>query len=204
MSDPLLRRVRYAAIIGICVIAGFYAGQLFWSPNKAPPAGQRPAASAAMPASIPEIQLADLQGTMHSLDEWSDGPMLINFWATWCAPCLREMPLLETTWQDNKESGLTIVGVAIDRNEAIPPYVEKTGVTYPILAGQSDAMKAAEAFGPDFAGLPYSVFVAAGGHVLGVYSGELHPEYLEEVLGVLDDASSGRLTLAQARARFAE
>ncbi len=201
---PLLKLARYTAIIGIFVVAGFLAGQYFWSPQDAPPATARSVASVPMPDALPDIQLADLQGTAHSFREWSDGPMLINFWATWCAPCLREMPLLESAWQARRETGLSIVGVAIDRTEAVSPYVEKTGVTYPILTGQSDAMKAAEAFGPEFAGLPYSVLVASGGRVIGVYSGELHPEHLNRVLDLLDDVSGGRLSVAEARAQLTD
>ena len=204
MPRSLLRLVRYTAIIGIFVVAGFLAGQYFWSPQDAPPATARSAASAPMPDVLPDIQLADLQGNIHSLREWSEGPLLINFWATWCAPCLREMPLLETVWLARQETGLAIVGVAIDRTEAVSPYVEKTGVTYPILTGQSDAMKAAEAFGPEFAGLPYSVLVASGGRVLGVYSGELHPEHLNRVLDLLDEVSAGRMSVADGRTQLAD
>jgi thiol-disulfide isomerase/thioredoxin len=200
----LLRIARYTAIIGIFVVAGFFAGRFFWSPTDAPPTTARSVETVPMPDVLPDIQLADLDGNVHSFSEWSEGPLLINFWATWCAPCLREMPLLETVWQTRGESGLTILGVAIDRNEAITPYVEKTGVTYPILAGQSDAMKAAEAFGPDFAGLPYSVFVATDGRVIGTYSGELHPEYLNRVLDLLDAVSGGRVSIAEARAQLAD
>ena len=204
MPRSLLRLVRYTAIIGIFVIAGFLAGQYFWSPQDAPPATPRPASSTSMPDVLPDIQLADLQGNIHSLREWSEGPLLINFWATWCAPCLREMPLLETVWLARQETGLAIVGVAIDRTEAVSPYVEKTGVTYPILTGQSDAMKAAEAFGPEFAGLPYSVLVASGGRVLGTYSGELHPEHLNRVLDLLDEVSAGRMSVADGRTQLAD
>lgn len=211
MNLRLLRLVRYAAVIGICILAGYYAGR-FFSPSGTDTrtASESPAASteAAGPSrlvdELPDIRLEDLGGEMRSIAEWSDGPLVINFWATWCAPCLREMPLLETAWNYRKPDGLTIVGIAVDRRDDVEPYVEKTGVTYPILIGQSDAMQAAEAFGPDFAGLPYTVFAASGGQVLGVFSGELKPVELDRILTVVLDASAGRLPIAGARALLAD
>ena len=86
-----------------------------------------------------------------SISTYIGGPLLINFWATWCGPCIREMPLLESIWQEYGPSmDLTVVGVAVDRTEDVGPYLEKTGVTYPIMIGQSDGMAAANSFGPAF------------------------------------------------------
>jgi thiol-disulfide isomerase/thioredoxin len=218
LSVRLLRLVRYASILLICTLAGYYAGLFVFAPDKpAPITPQMLAESAttvatpdgddapaAMPLTLPDIRLADLDGEMHSLREWSSGPLVINFWATWCAPCLREMPMLETVWQERRGDPLTIVGIAVDRLDAVVPYVEKTGVTYPILVGRSDAMEAAEAFGPEFAGLPYTVFVAGGGQVVGVYSGELERDRLERLLGVVADATAGRTPIDAARARWRE
>jgi len=218
VSVRLLRLLRFAAIIGICVLAGYYAGRFVFPPRG--PAAITPqmlteSASSVtapthvdavieLPVTLPDIRLPDLQGRIHSLSEWSDGPLLINFWATWCAPCLREMPMLETVWQERRGEALTIVGIAVDRLTAVGPYVEQTGVTYPILVGQSDAMEAAESFGPDFAGLPYTVFAAPGGRVVGVYSGELNADQIDRILGIVADVAAGRTPLDDARSRLAK
>ncbi|MGI9342830.1 MAG: TlpA family protein disulfide reductase [Gammaproteobacteria bacterium] len=218
MSVRLLRLVRYASILLICSLAGYYAGVFVFAPDNtvtitpqmladakttvATP--ENDAAPDALPLTLPDIQLADLGGEMRSLSEWADGPLVINFWATWCAPCLREMPMLENVWQERQGDSLTIVGIAVDRIDAVTPYVEKTGVTYPILVGGSDAMEAAEAFGPDFAGLPYTVFVAGGGKVIGVFSGELERDRLEAMLEIVADATDGRIPIDAARARLRE
>lgn len=218
MSVRLLRLVRYASILLICSLAGYYAGLFVFAPDDAATitpqmladakttvaAPEDDAAPGALPLTLPDIQLADLDGEAHSLHEWAEGPLVINFWATWCAPCLREMPMLETVWQERRGDSLTIVGIAVDRIDAVTPYIEKTGVTYPILVGRSDAMEAAEAFGPDFAGLPYTVFVAGGGRVIGVYSGELERDRLETLLGLVADATAGRIPIDAARARMRE
>lgn len=212
MNLRLLRLIRYAAIVGICVLAGYYAGRLVFPDGQQPAQSARPASlsaeatpeSARLVDVLPDVRLADLKGDLRSISEWSDGPLLINFWATWCAPCLREMPLLETAWNYRRTDGLTVVGIAVDRRDEVAPYLEKTGVTYPILIGQSDAMQAAESFGPDFAGLPYTVFAATGGQVLGVYSGELPAAELDRILATVIDASTGRMSIAEARALLAD
>jgi thiol-disulfide isomerase/thioredoxin len=218
LSVRTLRLVRYASILLICSLAGYYAGLLVFAPDDAKTitpqmltgaettvaTPEDAAAPAALPLTLPDIQLADLDGETHSLREWADDPLVINFWATWCAPCLREMPMLETVWQERQGESLTIVGIAVDRIDAVTPYIEKTGVTYPILVGRSDAMEAAEAFGPDFAGLPYTIFVAGGGRVIGVYSGELERDRLEAMLGIIAEATDGSITLDAARARMRE
>jgi len=219
VSVRLLRLIRFAAIIGICVLAGYYAGRFAFPPadpttaitpqmlTESATSVTAPAAADAvteLPETLPDIRLPDLQGRIRALSEWSNGPMLINFWATWCAPCLREMPMLETVWQEHAEGSLTIIGIAVDRLAAVGPYVEQTGVTYPILVGQSDAMEAAESFGPDFAGLPYTVFAAAGGRVVGVYSGELDAERIDRILGIVADVGAGRTPLDDARSRLGE
>jgi len=222
VNPRLLRLVRYISLIGFCILAGYYTGKIALSRSDrtapesllvTPQMLSESAttvtttgssyAGASLPDLLPDIRLADLDGKIHALAEWADGPLLINFWATWCAPCLREMPLLESVWQAQRNEALVIIGIAVDRIEAVGPYVDKTGVTYPILVGQSDAMEAADAFGPDFAGLPYTVFAASGGRVVGTYSGELHAEQLAEILAVVADASVGRITIDAAREKLA-
>ena len=69
---------------------------------------------------LPEFILNDINGSPRSIDEFTGRPLLINFWATWCAPCLREMPMFETLWQERSADGsLQIVGIAIDRPEDV-------------------------------------------------------------------------------------
>jgi len=151
---------------------------------------------------LPEFSLADLHGQTRFISEWADRPLLINFWATWCAPCLREMPMLQTLQQERKDQPLEVIGIAIDRLNAVETFVNETGVTYPILIGQTEAMEAAEKFGPAFVALPFTVFTGPGGHVLHVHSGELHLEQLRAILSVTDQVTEGSITASEARERL--
>jgi len=208
----LLGSIRYASILGICLLAGYYASTLVFAPDAQPPVAVAAADTTAAPGpatpfallTLPDIRLKDLNGDLRALSDWSGQPRLINFWATWCAPCLREMPMLEALSQARSDGSLAIIGIAIDRLAEVRPYIDKTGVTYPILVGQSDAMEAAQSFGDQFAGLPFTVFAAADGQILGVHSGELHPDQLEEIMGITDAVAAGTLSVAEARQRLAD
>jgi len=205
VPSKLLQTIRLITLALIFVLAGFYASVLL-RPKPAPvPSIETTGPATVEPAlTLPEFVLTDITGEARSINEFTGRPLLINFWATWCTPCLREMPMFEAIWQEQiANHNLQIVGIAIDRIEEVGQYLEKTGVTYPVLVGQSDAMKAAGSFGPDFAGLPFTVFVSADRQILLLHSGELLREQLDDILSVVNDVAVGRLSVAAARARLA-
>ena len=200
----LLRRIRLTAFVLIAVLAGFYASVLL-RPEPASTSANEVTGSETVAAAqtLPEFILTDRAGKPHSINEFTGQPLLINFWATWCAPCLREMPMFETVWQERSAGrSLKIIGIAIDRTENVGPYLDETSVTYPILIGQSDAMEAAGSFGPDFAGLPFSVFVSADRQILLSHSGELQREQFDDIMSVVDAVAAGQLSVADARTRL--
>ena len=127
---------------------------------------------------LAEFRLPDLDDRERSIYEWSGRPLLINFWATWCAPCRREMPLLQSVQDEQPEGGLQIIGVALDTREDARRFVAETGIRYPVLYGEHEGAVVAESFGDDFVALPFSVFVAADGRIVALKAGELHADEL--------------------------
>ena len=150
---------------------------------------------------LPQFALDDLAGDRRSIGSWPGKPLLINFWATWCAPCLREIPMLKSFQIDNPS--LQVVGIAVDRFDAVLSFADEMQFNYPVLVGQADAMDAAAAFGVEFFALPFTVFTGADGALLGVHTGEIHAEHLENLVAVLDDLAAGRIDNGTARSRLA-
>lgn len=150
---------------------------------------------------LPAIRLNDLQDQPRDLKEWSGRTLLINFWATWCAPCRKEMPLLEQFQQSQDPARLQIVGIAIDRRDPVMQFLGETGVTYPNLVGEMDATRAAEQFAEAFA-LPLSVVAAPDGTVLAVHMGELKAGDLEQIANVAAELAAGTLSIAEAPSRL--
>jgi thiol-disulfide isomerase/thioredoxin len=162
----------------------------------------RPAANT--PAQLPEFTLNDVWGEPHSISEWSSEPLLINFWATWCAPCRREMPLLQTLHNERQTTGLQIVGIAIDRQSDVQSYIAEAGISYPILSGEADAMAVSDLFGLDGLGLPFSVLVAGNGKILTVHIGEVVRQQLADMVNISQAYETGELEIEKARQQLAE
>ncbi len=151
---------------------------------------------------LPEFTLHNPAGELQSIGSWPGKALLVNFWATWCAPCLREIPLLIEYQERHRDRSVQVVGIAVDRPDPVRAFMEKLEFNYPVLIGEADAMDAAAAFGADFFALPFSVFTDTQGHILGVHTGELHPQDLDDLLSVLEDLETGTTDVSRARARL--
>ena len=176
---------------------------------RAPAADAAPSAEAApspeqasVAATLPEFALGNLAGEAQSIRSWPGKPLLINFWATWCGPCLREIPMLKEL--QTARPDLQIVGIAIDKRDAVVDFAGRMDFNYTILIGQSEAWQAAAALGVNIYALPFTVFTGADGSILGVHTGELHAEHLDRFRAIVDDLAANRISLEAARERLAE
>jgi thiol-disulfide isomerase/thioredoxin len=157
-----------------------------------------PASNAPVPTSVPALELPDLEGHLHSLRSFVGGPLILNFWATWCEPCRREIPLLQELRRTHRREHLEIVGIAIDMPQAVQDYVHRRPIDYPLLVGEKQGLAAAEQFGMEPV-LPFSVFADAKGRILAVKIGELHREEGQFILDELQRLDQGQIELPQAR-----
>lgn len=190
---------------------GLYASVPAQAPAAAPGS---PAASAGPPAEVaaepppqiperlPEITLPGPDGVKHRLADWKGRPLLINFWATWCDPCRREIPLLQRLRHERAADGLEVVGIAVDFADAARKYAASQRIDYPLLIAQEGGLTAVTAFGMDTV-LPFSVFADREGRILTLKVGELHRDEAELILDRLRDVDAAKLTLADARAQIA-
>ena len=201
------------AVLSGAAVVGYVSYRLFVGGGPEVPAtlefGENPAATADGDADaapqlaerLPEFSLDNLAGSPQSIASWPGKPLLINFWATWCGPCLREIPMLKDL--QARRPDLQVVGIAIDRRDPVVGFAANMQFNYPILIGESAGWDAAAAFGVNVYALPFTVFTSADGSVLGVHTGELHAEHIENLSAVLQDLKAGKIDLATARARIA-
>jgi thiol-disulfide isomerase/thioredoxin len=159
----------------------------------APEAPPRP-----VPTTMPDLELPDLAGKARSLRSFGGRPLIINFWATWCAPCRREIPLLRELRQRYRADQLEIVGIAVDISAAVQEYLRYTPIDYPLLVGEQQGLAAAEQFGMEPV-LPFSVFADTQGRIVAVKVGELHRDEADFILTEIREVDKGQIGLAQAR-----
>jgi thiol-disulfide isomerase/thioredoxin len=150
---------------------------------------------------LPEFSLDTLAGTQQSISSWPGKPLLINFWATWCGPCLREIPMLKE--YQTGQTDVQVIGIAVDRRDPVVAFSDRMQFNYPILIGDKGGWEAAAAFGVSVYALPFTVFTAADGSVLGVHTGELHAEHLQELSAVVAELRDGKIDVPMARQRLA-
>ncbi len=156
-----------------------------------------------IPEILPDISLPDAKGTPHRLTEWAGRPLVVNFWATWCEPCRREIPLLEDLRRENHRNGFEIVGIAIDHRDSVVKYIQDMKIDYPVLVGERGGLEAAAAFGMEPV-LPFTVFADAQGRIVTLKIGELHRDEATFILARLADVGAGRLGLPAAREQIDE
>ena len=130
----------------------------------------------------PLFSLPDLQKQQRSVSEWDGKVVVINFWATWCPPCIREIPLFIELQKQYAEQGLQFIGIAIDNWEAVQTFVNEKNINYPILVGKEDAIDIAVDFGNDRAVLPFSAIIDRQGKIVLRHLGEFKRQDIENAI----------------------
>lgn len=176
------RRSALWAVGAVAVTAG--AAGFLWSSM-----GQRPGSPASAPAGAPaigrvgpefwEAGLLAPDGSPLPLSQWQGKPLLLNFWATWCPPCVKEMPLLDRFHQRWSAQGLTVVGLAVDAPAPVRAFLEKTPVSFPIAMAAATGTDLSRQWGNRQGGLPFSVLVDPGSQILERHVGEINPTTLD-------------------------
>jgi thiol-disulfide isomerase/thioredoxin len=168
------------------------------------PAAETTAPPARIPDTLPAFSLNDLQGRATPIANWAGKSLVINFWATWCAPCRREIPLLNTLAGEWASHDVTVVGIAVDYREKVLQFRDKFKIGYPLLIGEQDALDAAAKFGVASPAFPFTVFTDRRGEVVALFVGELHRPQANLIMSAVQSLDTGAVRLTQARQRIAE
>jgi len=151
-------------------LAGFYLSQVYF--NEPLPASRLSPGGVVVGSERPDFRLGSSTGNIVTADDFTGQVLLLNFWATWCEPCRREMPLLMQLQEQYGARGLQVVGVALDDVKKARDFTTEYAITYPTLVGAGDVMETSQAFGNVDGVLPYSVLVDRRGIVRWQYIGE--------------------------------
>ena len=134
------------------------------------------------PIYMDSFVLDDLDGQpLDILDLHNQEPLIINFWATWCAPCRKEMPLLNNYYLTRNADQANVLGIAIDEIDQVNSFIAELGINFPVLVGQSEAYELMQTLGNTILTLPYTIVVNNEGLIIWSKSTEIKREDLEQI-----------------------
>jgi thiol-disulfide isomerase/thioredoxin len=165
------KRIRYG-LMGIAILASFIAGNavMKWYQGTQPP---EQAAKAMQNTQRPGFILPDLEGKMRDVREWDGQVLVLNFWATWCPPCVEELPLLDAFYRENAPSGWQVLGLAVDKAEPVRSFLSRRPLGFPVALAGVQGLALSQSLGNLAGGLPFSVLISATGSILDRKIGKL-------------------------------
>ncbi len=132
--------------------------------------------------SLPAFNLPGPDGKPYSSVEWQAKIRVINFWATWCPPCRREIPDLVGLQARYGGLGLQVIGIAIDDKESVASFLKSEGINYPVLVGGDAAIELGQQMGNNVGAIPFTVIADANGHIIFSRMGEMDKEKIEQAI----------------------
>ena len=121
------------------------------------------------------LEMETPHGEMLKISSLAGQPLLVNFWATWCPPCVEELPLLNRFHQEQQARGWRVLGLAVDQPSAVRAWLKKSPLDFPIAMAGLGGTDLSKRMGNLTGGLPFSVAFSASGEVLQRKSGQLLP-----------------------------
>jgi thiol-disulfide isomerase/thioredoxin len=178
-------RIVAALIVAIAATGGgFYASHLILGGSPSEAAMTTSAKSNAVDDLWKQqLQMAD--GTQQNLASFKGKPVVVNFWASWCGPCVKEMPTLAALHREYEKKGVTFIGLGVDSEKNVNAFLQKVPVDYPIYIAGFGGADLARSFGNNAGALPFTVVIDAKGNIRSTKLGEVDPKELKATLDAL-------------------
>ena len=129
-----------------------------------------------------DMELQDYRGTPHALSQWKGKILVINFWATWCAPCREEMPYFSRMSREYSAHGVQFIGISSDSPGAVRTFADQEKISYPLLVDEQRAIELSAELGNSLSVLPYTLILGKNGEPLLARTGRLPEHALESLL----------------------
>ena len=179
-TPPGSSRLRRRALIGLAAAAAVSgAGFSWWRSQERERERQEEENAVKL---FFEQTLPDSNGNVFAFEQLRGSQVVANFWATWCAPCVEEMPELSALASELQGSGTRFIGVGVDNPDAIARFSKKLPVSYPLVVANATGAFLAARFGNNAGGLPYTVVIGGDGRVKEKFLGRVSIESLREVI----------------------
>ena len=132
-----------------------------------------------------DFRFTDQHGEEHRFSDWDGTVRVVNFWATWCPPCIHEIPMLVSVQESFREQGVQLIGVAVDDPDGAFAMAKELGMNYPTMADARRTLDLLHAYGNRAAALPFTAFVDRQGTIRDRHTGELTLEQTREKIRAL-------------------
>ena len=172
MTLPATSRRGWLAAAAGFGLAGVGAG-LVWRTSK-----RQSQALSEAESSFWSQQFAQLDGAMLATVSLRGKPLVLNFWATWCPPCVEELPLLNAFFSENKAKGWQVFGLAVDQAAPVTRFLAQSPLAFPVALAGFPGLEVSKSLGNLSGGLPFTVVFGPAGNVLHRKMGKLQPDDL--------------------------
>lgn len=184
-----MHRSVQVALIALVAILASTAGYLV-SRQVEPPADTLPAGVAAAADELFALQLPDTHGAVQAMSQWRGKVVVVNFWATWCPPCRKEIPDFSAASRTFADQPVQFVGLSVDNLDSVQAFAREFDVPYPLLIASADVLGLAARFGNAAQGLPFTVIADREGKVRHIKLGTLNRAELEgKIRNLLSDGT---------------
>ena len=163
-SQHQTSRVPRRAVLGLAALAAAAGSGVAWWRGQG--AASEAAASAPLGEAFWSLQWETPQGSPLPMRSFFGRPVLLNFWATWCPPCVEELPLINEFYRQNKVNGWQVLGLAVDKVVPVQSFLQKMPLDFPVVMAGLSGADLARSLGNLAGGLPFSVVMGGDGSVL--------------------------------------